>query len=63
MKDGIILDKVAPAQNDHLCDSIRYLIATREHKSFDKEVYGGLLVPKKTITIPKRKDGLYQNGI
>lgn len=62
-KDGIILDRVAPSQDDHLCDSLRYLISSREHKTFNKEVYGTLLVPQKRIQLPKQIGGLYQNGI
>ena len=62
-KDGIILDKVAPHQDDHLCDALRYLIATREHKNFNKEVYGELLIPRKELTLPKQVGGLYSNVI
>ena len=60
-KDGLILDKVAPHQDDHLCDATRYLIATREHKNFNKEVYGELLIPRKELKLPPQVGGLYNS--
>lgn len=38
-KDGNISEKVALNQDDHLCDSLRYTLATLEHKKIFKGLY------------------------
>jgi hypothetical protein len=38
-KDGIITEKVAQGQEDHVCDATRYVLATLEHKRIFKGLY------------------------
>lgn len=56
-KDGIILENVAKGQDDHLCDSTRYVLATLEHK----KIFENLYLPENVIPdyTPKIKNSLY----
>ena len=56
-KDGIILEDVAPDQEDHVTDGSRYVLATREHFLINQ-----LLNPQKRIIQPNSpSNGLYTN--
>jgi len=46
-KDGIILEKVAQGQDDHLCDASRYVLATLEHK----KIFRGLYLEENTTPV------------
>lgn len=48
-KDGVVLDEVAPAQDDHAIDAIRYVLATLEHKTIDASL--NLLPPQNDYDV------------